>query len=61
MIKKIVLTIFTSIVILNSYAQDTTGVKKVIENMFIAMKNSDTVLLRACFSSNAVVQTIQSS
>ncbi len=61
MIKKIVLTIFTSILILNSYAQDTTGVKKLIENMFIAMKNSDTVLLRSCFSANAVVQTIQSS
>lgn len=61
MIKKIILTIFTSIIILNSYAQDTTGVKRVIKNMFIAMKTSDTVLLRSCFSSNAVVQTIQSS
>jgi len=60
-LKKIVLTIFTSILILNSYAQDTTGVKRVIENMFIAMKNSDTVLLKSCFSTNAVVQTIQSS
>ena len=60
MIKKIVLTIFTSIIILNSYAQDTTGVKKVIENMFIAMKTSDTTLLKSCFSANAVVQTIQS-
>ena len=61
MIKRLVLTIFTSIVILNSYAQDTTGVKRVIKNMFIAMKNSDTILLKSCFSINAVVQTIQSS
>ena len=29
--------------------------------MFIAMKNSDTVLLKSCFSANAVIQTIQSS
>ena len=61
MIKKIVLTIFTSIIILNSYAQDTTGVKRVIDNMFIAMKTSDTILLKSCFTTNAVVQTIQSS
>jgi len=61
MIKKIILTIFTSIFILNSYAQDTTGIKKVIQNMFIAMKNSDTVLLKSCFSTNAVIQTILSS
>ena len=61
MIKKILLTIFTSIIILNSYAQDTTGVKRVIENMFIAMKTSDTILLKSCFSTNAVVQTILSS
>ncbi len=61
MIKKILLTFFISIVIQNSYAQDTAGVKRVIENMFIAMKNSDTVLLKSCFSSNAVVQTILSS
>ena len=61
MIKKILLTILTSIIILNSYAQDTTGVKRVIENMFIAMKTSDTILLKSCFSTNAVVQTILSS
>jgi len=61
MIKKILLTIFTSIIILNSYAQDTTRVKRVIENMFIAMKTSDTILLKSCFSTNAVVQTILSS
>ena len=61
MIKKIILTIFTSLFILNSYAQDTTGVKKLIQNMFIAMKNSDTVLLKSCFSTNAVIQTILSS
>jgi hypothetical protein len=61
MIKKILLTLFASIVILNGYAQDTTEVKRVIENMFMAMKTSDTVLLKSCFATNAVVQTIQSS
>ena len=34
------------------------AVKQVVQNMFTAMKNSDTVLLKTCFSSNVIFQTI---
>lgn len=34
-------------------------VKQVIQNMFTAMKNSDTVLLKNCFSESVIFQTIQ--
>ena len=34
------------------------SVKQVIENMFIAMKNSDTTLFQSCFHSTAFLQTI---
>jgi hypothetical protein len=34
------------------------AVKEVINNMFVAMKNCDTVLLKTCFSSSAVLQTV---
>ncbi len=30
----------------------------VVNNLFVAMKNADTVLLKNCFSPNAVLQTI---
>lgn len=33
-------------------------VKQVIENMFIAMKQSDTALLKTCFSEKVIFQTI---
>ena len=59
--KKIFFSIVASFIFLHSYAQDTTGIKKVIDQMFIAMKNSDTILLKSCFTSNTVIQTIQSS
>ena len=59
--KKIFFSIVASFIFLHSYAQDTTGIKKVIDQMFIAMKNSDTLLLKSCFTSNTVIQTIQSS
>jgi hypothetical protein len=39
-------------------SQDSIAVAKVIKDMFIAMKTSDTNLLKTCFSSNAVFQTI---
>jgi hypothetical protein len=44
----------------NIIDNDQVAVKKVIENMFTAMKNSDTVLLKTCFSPNAVFQTVVS-
>jgi len=59
--KKIFFSVVASFIFLHSYAQDTTGIKKVIDQMFIAMKNSDTLLLKSCFTSNTVIQTIQSS
>ena len=34
------------------------AVKQVVQNMFTAMKNSDTVLLKSCFSSNVIFQTV---
>ena len=39
-------------------SQDSIAVTKVIKEMFTAMKTSDTNLLKTCFSSNAVFQTI---
>ena len=59
--KKIIFSVVASFIFLHCYAQDTTGIKKVIDQMFIAMKNSDTLLLKSCFTSNTVIQTIQSS
>lgn len=39
--------------------QDSVAaVRQVVQNMFIAMKNSDTVLLKTCFSGNVVFQTV---
>jgi hypothetical protein len=40
---------------------EQTAVKLVIQNMFTAMKNSDTVLLKTCFSPTAVFQTVAST
>jgi hypothetical protein len=37
---------------------DIVAVKSVIQNMFTAMKNSDTVLLKTCFSPTAVFHTV---
>lgn len=34
------------------------SVKQVVQNMFLAMKNSDTILLKTCFSNNVVFQTV---
>jgi hypothetical protein len=39
---------------------EQAAVKTVIQNMFTAMKNSDTVLLKTCFSPTAVFQTVVS-
>jgi len=44
----------------NVNESEQTAVKLVIQNMFTAMKNSDTVLLKTCFSPTAVFQTIVS-
>ncbi len=39
---------------------EQAAVKAVIQNMFTAMKNSDTLLLKTCFSPTAVFQTVVS-
>ncbi len=40
-------------------SQDSVAaVQQVVQNMFIAMKNSDTVLLKTCFSNNVIFQTV---
>lgn len=48
----------TSISAQENTSQDSIAVAKVIKDMFTAMKTSDTNLLKTCFSSNAVFQTI---
>jgi hypothetical protein len=45
----------------NVNESEQTAVKLVIQNMFTAMKNSDTVLLKTCFSPTAVFQTVAST
>jgi hypothetical protein len=64
---KILLICFASIVVVNANAQSNStkinndssfAIKEVINNMFTAMKNSDTVLLKTCFSSSVVFQTV---
>lgn len=40
--------------------KDEDAVKEVINNMFTAMKNSDTILLKTCFSNSVVFQTVVS-
>ncbi len=37
---------------------DSVAVAQVIQNMFTAMKTSDTNLLKTCFSSTSILQTL---
>lgn len=48
-------TVISSSAVYAQTAEDS--IKSVINNMFIAMKNSDTVLLKTCFTESAVLQT----
>lgn len=41
--------------------KDIEAVKGVIQNMFNAMKNSDTVAMKKCFSNTAIFQTVVSN
>ena len=54
------LTFCTSINAQVNNHKDSVEVAQVIHNMFTAMKNSDTNLLKTCFSNTAVFQTIVS-
>jgi hypothetical protein len=59
-LNKSFLLIFLSTVITNStvFAQTAEdSIKTVINTMFIGMKNSDTVLVKSCFSETAIMQT----
>ncbi len=59
-LNKYFLLLLLSSVITGTAVQAQTAedsIKTVINNMFIAMKNSDTVLLKTCFTETAVLQT----
>ena len=59
-LKKIFLLVFLSTVIISSvaFAQTTEdSIKAVINTMFTGMKNSDTVLIKSCFTETAIMQT----
>ena len=60
----IIATLFTNNIVnaqqVNVNDSEQTAVKMVIQNLFNAMKSSDTVLLKTCFSPTAVFQTIVS-
>jgi hypothetical protein len=65
--KLVLLTCFLFATIITARAQQTNSndteqmaVKAVIENMFTAMKTSDTNLLKTCFSPTALFQTVVS-
>jgi hypothetical protein len=68
MYKKLLLFVFISIntcFFLNAQTataneKDIEAVKSVVQNMFNAMKKSDTLALKQCFSSTAIFQTIVS-
>lgn len=68
MYKKLLLFVFISMIIcsfLNAQTaianeKDIEAVKSVVQNMFNAMKKSDTLALKQCFSSTAIFQTIVS-
>lgn len=41
-----------------SQESEISLIKQTINNMFLAMKNSDTVLLKSCFTDSVILQTI---
>lgn len=41
-----------------SQESEISLIKQTINNMFLAMKNSDTVLLKSCFTNSVILQTI---
>lgn len=53
----IVLTLLAGSLTLRAQSPEDS-VKAVVNNLFTAMKNSDTVLLRSCFADSMVLQTI---
>lgn len=58
-ILKLIIISAMMLVTSNSYAQNSVdSIKTVVDNLFIAMQNSDTTLLKSCFSEGAILQTI---
>lgn len=56
--KRMFTILFLLATVVDSRAQSTEdSVKKVISTTFIAMKESDTVLLKTCFTEDALLQT----
>ncbi|MEO6490406.1 MAG: hypothetical protein ABIO04_10735 [Ferruginibacter sp.] len=54
----VILTV-TLLINLTTYSQTAEdSVKAAVNNLFTAMKNSDSVLLKSCFNKNSVLQTI---
>lgn len=57
--KKIILFATLTFVYVNGFSQSAEdSVKTVINNLFVAMKNSDKDSLKACFADSAILQTI---
>jgi hypothetical protein len=60
--KKIIATALLSLPALFASAQTTAdSIKTVVNNLFIAMKNSDGNGIKACFADGAFLQTIVTS
>ena len=57
--KPIAIAIFMLFIFTSSQAQtEQDSVKITINNLFTAMRNADTILLKSCFANNAILQTI---
>ena len=57
--KKIITTILVCTTVIFTSAQTTTdSIKAVVNNLFVAMKNSDGNGIKACFANGAILQTI---
>jgi hypothetical protein len=57
--KRIVISLTLSMVVFNLNAQTAEdSVKAVVNNLFTAMKNADTVLLKSTFANGAIFQTV---
>ncbi len=50
--------IICSTAVAQTPSADTSAIKQTINNLFTGMLNADTVLIRSCFASDAVLQTV---
>lgn len=57
--KRIVISLTLSLLVINTTAQTAEdSIKMVVNNLFTAMKNADTVLLKSTFAGGAIFQTV---